>query len=99
MLVRIVTKPQDAKGERLAIYVDSRTVSDPTVLVYSITRDEWRTEHHRRLMWKSRRASPTESAEAKETLAQIGESVRVLQSDKQRGRDRSDEVPADPEDD
>jgi hypothetical protein len=75
-----VTAPQDQRGELLAVYVDSRTVSDPQVVVYSLTKDEWRVEHHRRLMWHTRRASPIERAEAMEVLARMGEVVRILQA-------------------
>jgi len=78
VLIRIVKSPVEERGELVAVYVDSRTASDPNVLLYSVTNDQWRVEHHRRLMWRTRRASPTERAIALETLTQIGERVRIL---------------------
>jgi hypothetical protein len=78
VLIRITTSPVTERDELLAVYVDSRTTSDPSVVVYSVTRDEWRVEHHRRLMWRTRRVTPDERARAVEALALVGERVRVL---------------------
>jgi hypothetical protein len=91
-----VISPQDQRGEVLAVYVDSRTVSDPNVVVYSLTHDAWRVEHHRRLMWHTRRANPLERAEAMEVLARLGEVVRILQAAPPVivKADRPDEMPA-----
>jgi len=102
VLIRVIISPHAQRGERLAVYVDSRTVGNPAVLVYSLTADRWRVEPHRQLMWRSRRGTPTERAEAHETLEQIGESVRILQSAPRAIDARieeADESPADDADD
>jgi len=102
VLIRVIISPHAQRGERLAVYVDARTVGNPSVLVYSLTHDHWRVEPHRQLMWRSRRGTPTERAEAHETLVQIGEHVRILQSAPRAidaTIDGADESPADDADD
>jgi hypothetical protein len=74
----MTTSPVYDRDELLAVYVDSWTTTDPSVVVYSVTHDEWRVEHHRRLMWRTRRVSPDERARAVEVLAHLGEHVRIL---------------------
>jgi hypothetical protein len=82
-LIRRVKRPRTPRerDELLAIQLDTRTARDPTVVVYSITHGAWRTEHHRRLMQRTKRATPEESATARQELEAIGETaVRVLQA-------------------
>jgi len=74
----VVKRPPTAEGEILAVYVDSRR--HDAEVVYSITADAWRVEpDHRRLMWRTRPATPHQIAEARERLADMGERVQVLQ--------------------
>jgi len=99
VLIRLVTSPHDARGELLVVYVDSRTVSSPEVCVYSVTKDEWRIEHHRHLMWRTHRANPTEREIARQSLDQMGEQVRMLQAapralDPPQPTDPTDQSPA-----
>jgi hypothetical protein len=96
VLVRVVTSPAKDRGERLVVWVDLREVNDPDVLLYSLTKDTWDVKSHRKTMWRTRRANPTEHAEAVETLAQIGLTVRVLQSAPHARV--TDEMPAQDED-
>jgi hypothetical protein len=80
VLFRIVKSRHVNPGERLVLYVELRTVADPALPVYSLTHDEWRVEHHRHLMWKTRTPTLQERAEMADALAQTGVQVRVLLS-------------------
>jgi hypothetical protein len=75
------------------VYVDLRTVRSPDVLVYSLTEDVWRVEHHRRLMWRSRRASISERSQVADLLRQMDQEVRILQAAPRALDDEPDEVP------
>jgi hypothetical protein len=94
VLVRVVTIPHDERGEVLVVYVETRTVSDPAVVVYSLTNDEWRVEHHRHLMWRSRRASIQERTQVADLLRVMNQEVRILQAaPRALGWDDPDEAP------
>jgi hypothetical protein len=80
VLIRVARRPREARGERLALYLTTRTATDPSIVVYSFRTDQFRVEEHRALMDRTRRANPTEMSEAIEALALIGEDVQVLQS-------------------
>ena len=78
VLVRVVRYPLDVRGEVLAVYIDSRTMTDPDEVVYSFARGEFRVEPHRRLMQRTRPATDTQTAEAQARMVEIGERVTVL---------------------
>jgi hypothetical protein len=82
VLVRRITKPLTAseQDELLAVMVDTRSETDPSVAIYSITHDLWRVEPHRKLMQRSRRADPSECEQARWQLEMIGEHVRLLRA-------------------
>jgi len=100
VMVRIVKTPPADRGEVLAVYVDSRTLTDPDEVVYSVTRDAFRVEHHQRLMWRTRPATSNQAADAQDRLADIGEKVTVLKHGlRYSAKQRADEAPADAEKD
>jgi hypothetical protein len=80
VLIRLVRSPLADRGELLVVHVDTRTISNPEVLVYSVTRSEWRVEHHRHLMWRTKRANLSQRADAADALSQMGIAVRILQA-------------------
>ena len=80
VLIRVLKSPVTERGELLALYIDSRTAHDEHEVVYSITKGTYRVEHHRRLMWKSRRASIDEVERARDHLLHMGEIVLILRN-------------------
>ena len=78
ILVREIRSPLRERGEVLAVFVGTRTLNDPSVLVYSVTRDEWRVEHHRHLLWRSKRAALTDRNRTFAVLTEMGERVRIV---------------------
>lgn len=94
VLIRVVVSPHVDSGELLAVYVDTRRRSHPDEVIYSFAREAWRVEHHRHLMWRTRRATPFEVAEARMQLELLGEKVRVLQAAPRAQDDEAEEVPA-----
>jgi len=79
IMLRVVQTPPAFRGELVAVFIDSRTLTDPDELVYSVTGDAYRVEPHKKLMWRTRPATDTQVAEVQPMLARmLGESVTVL---------------------
>jgi hypothetical protein len=79
VMLRVVQTPPADRGELLAVFIDSRTLTDPDEVVYSVTGDAYRVEPHKKLMWRTRPATDAQVAEAQPMLARmLGESVTVL---------------------
>ena len=71
--------PARLPGELVAVFIETRTLTDPDELVYSVTGDAYRVEPHKKLMWRTRPATDTQVAEVQPMLARmLGESVTVL---------------------
>lgn len=85
VLARIVRSPKPDRDERLAVYLETRDATDH-VVVYSITRDQWRVEPHRPLMNRTRRADQHEAAEIHQALLDLGEKVIVQSGAHQKYR-------------
>ena len=93
VLIRVVASPKADRGECLAVLIDERQ-ADGAVLVYSLTRAEYRVEPHRQLQWRTHRASLLQTDDVREQLAHLGLGEIVILQGAYGKRVRADEAPA-----
>jgi hypothetical protein len=79
VVIRVVKTPQSQRGEILALFVHSRMPDDASGVVYSLTRQQFRVEPYRKIMWRTTRATLQQVDWARDQLHYAHLHVTILQ--------------------